>query len=202
MSAANAGPNAGPKTGGPKPKQARVSSASPALRLALVFALLLLALGVAAGASVSLLVHAIAGPPPVAQPASGAGGKPAVEDIGNQVCDAYVTQKYDALVSLIDPTPVPPTATGAFNAAAQTALMTELKAIDDKTGKVTKCTSSGPTSGTGATEGKSIYKLVMTRTLDQKLTSFTHTIIAIRQADGSFKIERDSDFLGIPAPTT
>lgn len=200
VSAANAGPKAGPKTGGPK--QARVSSASPTLRLALVFALLLLALGVAAGASVSLLVHAIAGPPPAAQLAGSAGDKPAVEDIGNQVCDAYVTQKYDALVRLIDPAPVPPTASGAFNAAAQAALEAELKARDNSPGKVTKCTSSGPTPGTGAAEGKSIFKLVMTRVLNQKLTSFTHTIIAIKQTDGSFKIERDSDFLGIPAPAT
>jgi hypothetical protein len=200
VSAANVGPKAGPKTDGPK--QARVSSASPTLRLALVFALLLLALGVAAGASVSLLVRAIAGPPPVTQPSGSAGGTPVVEDIGNQVCDAYVTQKYDALVRLIDPAPVPRTAAGTFNAAAQAALEAELKARDNSPGKVTKCTSSGPTPGTGAAEGKSIFKLVMTRTLDQKVTNFTQTIIAIKQADGSFKIERDSDFLGIPAPTT
>jgi hypothetical protein len=200
VSAANAGPKAGPKSGGPK--RTRVSSASPALRLALVFALLLLALGVAAGASVSLLVRAIAGPLPVAQPASSTGGTPAVEDIGNQVCDAYVTQKYDALVSLIDPAPVPPSVPGAFNAGAQAALETNLKAIDSKTGKVTKCTSSGPTPGTGATEGKSIYKLVMTRTLAQKLTTFNHTIIVIKQTDGILKVERDSDFSGIPAPAT
>jgi len=199
VSAANAGPNASPKTGGPK--QVRVSSASPTLRLALVFALILLALGVAAGVSVSLLVHAIAGPPAAAQPTAATGGK-TVQDIGDQMCAAYVTQNYDALVSLIDPAPVPPTASGAFNAGAQAALETELKAIDSKTGKVTKCTSSGPTAGTGVTEGKSLYKLVMTRDTGQKLASFTHTLIAIKQPDGGLKIERDSDFLGIPAPTT
>ena len=197
MSAANVGPKAGPKTDGPK--QARVSSASPTLRLALVFALLLLALGVAAGASVSLLVHAISGPPPVTQPAGSAGDKPAVEDIGNQVCDAYVTQNYDALVTLIDPAPVPTSVPGAFDAGARAALETNLKALDSSPGKVTKCTSSGPTPGTGAAEGKSIYKLVMTRGTGQKVTTFTHTIIAIKQSDGALKIERDSDFHGVPA---
>ncbi len=91
VSAANAGPKAGPKTGGPK--QARVSSASPTLRLALVFALLLLALGVAGGASVSLLVHAIAGPPPAAQPAGSAGDQAAGGGIGNPGWDAHLTPK-------------------------------------------------------------------------------------------------------------
>jgi hypothetical protein len=197
VSAANAGPNAGPKTG--SPKQVRVSSASPTLRLALVFALILLALGVGAGASVSLLVHAIAEPPPVAQSTAAAGDKIA-QDIGDQVCAAYVTQNYDALVSLIDPAPVPPSVPGAFDAGARAALETNLKALDSSPGKVTKCTSSGPTTGTGVTEGKSIYKLVMTRSAGQKLTTFTHTIITVKQPDGTLKIERDSDFHGIPTP--
>ena len=165
----------------PETKQVRKSRA--ALWLTFVFMLVLAGLGLAGYKSLDLLRAEMR--------------VPTQNDIATQVCTAYEQQNYGLLMGLIDPTPIPPATTGTFGPAAQKALTAELQALDANSGKVVNCSASRLQFGNVSAPGKRLqYTFVMVRAKDPA-QPFSQIMTFIQQADGSWKIARNSNFIGI-----
>ncbi len=122
---------------------------------------------------------------------------PTSDDVAQLVCTAYQSQNYDVLLSVIDPTPVPPAQTTAFDSAARSALTTTLKNLDASAGDVTSCAYQEPRSSNVPQTGATLqYVLTMRRA--HVTTDIVMLITLRRQPDGGWKVSRDSDFTGIP----
>lgn len=110
------------------------------------------------------------------------------DQLAGQVCSAYQTRNYDLLIANIDPAPVPPTQPLAFNDAAKTSLITNLRAQDSQNGAVTHCTFGAIS---GVTADHLHYGFNMTRA---KGRQSTQVMDFVREQDGTWKIARDSQF--------
>jgi hypothetical protein len=145
----------------------------------LTLVLLLTLIGLAGGIAVRFLIHAM-------RPQT-------TDDLAQLVCTAFEQQNYDLLTQRIDPRPVPPTATGAFD---PTALRSQLKTLDSQAGDVTACDYQRLRYSTvsGASN-----KLQYAYTLRRAHTSGTLSMLIIIQSDGSggYTISRASNFIAI-----
>ncbi|MBF6590616.1 MAG: hypothetical protein IVW57_08805 [Ktedonobacterales bacterium] len=154
----------------------RGSSLVPTVVLALALALV----GVGGVQAASLLRHAM-------RPQS-------ASDVASLVCNALKAQAYDLLADQMDSAPVPPNATGAFNANA---LSATLRAFDTSAGTVTSCTyaqlSYVDTSSRGAVAN---YALTVRRA--KQTTSQGILLILTQQSDGTWKVARSSNLTGSP----
>jgi hypothetical protein len=126
---------------------------------------------------------------------------PTADDAAQLICTAYATQSYDTLLSIVDPTPVPPTQTGPFDAAAKTALTNALKDLDAGSGNVTSCSYKQLKFNNIAQTGSPLqYILTMRRT--NVTVDISMQINLVRQPDGTWRVSRGSDFTGIPGHPT
>jgi hypothetical protein len=146
--------------------------------------MVLLMVGAAGYEAASLLHHAIATSPSVNASAA---------STASFVCDALERQDYQRLVSYIDPAPIPPTVTGAFDPRAT---LTQLQTLDANDGKVVACATALYGSGSiVSTDGATRYQLTLRRAKAATPASGT---LALRQQSGGahgWLIERDSSFL-------
>ena len=152
--------------------------------LTVVLAMLLLAVGAAGYEAANLLHFAIVPTTGVNTTAASAAAF---------VCDALKQQEYQRLVAVIDPTPIPPAVTGAFDAHQTIA---QLQAQDASAGKVVSCAVAPYDSGSVvSTDGATRYQLTLRRT--QAATSVSGTLVLRQQSGGAhgWLIERDSSFL-------
>ncbi|HET9110067.1 MAG TPA: hypothetical protein VFN78_04500 [Ktedonobacterales bacterium] len=176
----------------PKPVKAPASPASAASQrgqqsttlITVVLALLLLAVGAAGYEAASLLHYAMSTPSPINASAA---------STATFVCDALKRQDYQQLVTYIDPAPVPPSVTGAFDARLTIA---QLRTVDANQGKVVSCATGSYGSGSiVSTDGATRYQLVIRRA--NAATPASGTLV-LRKATGGahgWLIERDSSFL-------
>ena len=111
-------------------------------------------------------------------------------DLARATCTAYTTQTYALLTAQIDPTPIPPANSDAFNPAA---VATQLRAVDKIQGTTQRC-DIGQFSATGST-GQ--YSFTLHRTHVQSAIALV--LILREQSDGSWKISRETNFTGAPA---
>ena len=166
-------------TGTAAPKRPAKISGGAAFRLPLLLAVALALMGVAGGQALSLLQRAMR--------------VPTADDTAQLVCTAYQSQNYDILLNVIDPTPVPPTQTGPFDATARTSLANTLKSLDAGSGEVTSCAYQEPLPQSG-----SALRYILTMRRTRVTVDITMPITLLRQPDGSWKVSRGSDFTGIP----
>ncbi len=177
-----------PRPRGSAPAQ---PAASPAPResqsttlITVVLALLLLAVGAAGYEAASLLHYAISPPPAANSTAAGAAAF---------VCDALKRQDYTRLVTYIDPAPIPPTITTAFDPRLT---ITQLQQFDANEGKVVSCATAVYGSGSViSTDGATRYQLTLRRA---NAAAPLNGTLALRQQTGSahgWLIERTSSFL-------
>jgi hypothetical protein len=150
------------------------------LRVTLALALLLMVGGVIAAIGASLLQQALR--------------IPTADDIAQRVCTAYQRQDYDLLLAQIDPAPIPPAVPGPFDAAARNALEDQLRALDAAAGAVTHCSYKELTGGARQPADQRHYFYSM-----QRHVLYTMAMSLTSQPDGSWKLTRDSDFIGGPA---
>ena len=120
---------------------------------------------------------------------------PTSDDIAQLVCTTYTTQNYDPLLAAIDPTPVPPAATGPFDATAQSTLRKTLQSLDTGSGVVTSCSYSGPVFADPSND-KSQRRYIFTMQRAHHNGPLTMPMIFTVQSDGGWKISRGSDFSG------
>lgn len=157
------------------PRQATKLQSGTRLRVTLALAILLMATGIAGAYAASLLQTALK--------------PPTSEDMAQLVCTAYIHQNYDLLIQQIDTTPAPP-ATGPFDAAA---LRKQLRGADASEGTVRSCTyarlPNATASATSIQYAFSMHRSRLTATIGAVMT-------IVRQPDGTWKISRNSDFLG------
>jgi hypothetical protein len=156
--------------------------------ITVVLALLLLAVGAAGYQAASLLHYAITTPPSVNASAASTAAF---------VCEALKTQEYQRLVSYIDPAPLPPAVTGAFDARLTIA---QLQARDSNEGKVVACATAPYGSGSiVSTDGATRYQLIVRRA--NAATPASGTLVLRQASSGAhgWLIERDSSFLA-PSP--
>ena len=111
-------------------------------------------------------------------------------DLARTTCTAYTTQNYALLTAQIDPTPIPPANSDAFNPAT---VETQLRAVDKIQGITQRC-DIGQFSSNGST-GQ--YSFTLHRTHVQ--SAITLVLILREQSDGSWKISRETNFTGTPA---
>jgi hypothetical protein len=150
------------------------------LRVTLALALLLLVGGVISAIGASLLQQALR--------------TPTADDIAQRICTAYQRQDYDLLLAQIDPTPIPPAVPGPFDAAARNALESQLRALDAVARDVTQCSYKELAAGARQPADQRHYLYSM-----QRGVLYTMAMSLTSQPDGSWKLTRDSDFLGGPA---
>lgn len=113
------------------------------------------------------------------------------------VCDALKRQDYQRLVSYIDPAPVLPTVTGAFDARLTIA---QLQTRDAQEGKVVACSVAPYAVGSIiSSDAAARYQLALRRA--DAPVSVTGALILRQQTSGQhdWLIGRDSAFLTPPA---
>lgn len=175
-----------PKNAG-NPRTSATSAAErggSALRATLLLAVLLALVGVAGGGALNLLQHAMR--------------VPTADDTAQLVCTAYSQQNYDLLLQQIDPAPVPPSNTGAFDANA---LRSQLKSLDASQGDVA---SSGTTPGctykqldfSNISVGNNALQYAFTLHRAHASKDFNLIMTLVRESDGTWKISRASNFTG------
>lgn len=117
------------------------------------------------------------------------------------VCDTLQHQEYQRLVTSIDPAPVPPTVTDAFD---PTATVAALRASDASEGKVVSCVASSYAPGSVVTS-PGITHVALTLRRSGSLSPRTESLtLAQMGGQRGWMIERDSGFLlalAIPTPT-
>lgn len=147
--------------------------------ITVVLALLLLLVGVAGYEAAGLLQHAIS-----------ASTSANAASTATLVCDALKRQDYQRLVTFIDPAPVPPSVTGAFDARLTIA---QLQTLDANEGKVISCATAPYGSGSIlSTDGATRYQMTLRRANAASSQSGT---LVLRQLANGWMIERDSSFL-------
>jgi hypothetical protein len=108
-------------------------------------------------------------------------------DVVTAACSAYKSQNYALLTQKIDPAPVPPALTDAFN---PNVVQTQLKALDKIQGTVDSCQP-----GQSATAGDELqYSISVQRT--HHPLPITVVLVLRRAQDGAWKISRETNFAG------
>lgn len=175
LAALPAAPSLPSASSGAPPDAARRRRSAMAITLAL--AVLLALAGFGAVRAAELLQHAMH---VIEAPA----------DLARTTCTAYTTQNYPLLTAQIDPRPVPPADSDAFNPAV---VQTQLRALDKIQGPTQRCDV-----GKVATNGTSgQYSLTLQRA--RHTGAITLTLILRQQSDGSWRISRETNFAGTSA---
>ena len=169
---------------GRRRRSPRLSRRRLRFRVTLALALLLLLLGLAGSEGAVLLQHALR--------------TPSADDIAQRVCTIYLREDYTFLLDQIDPTPLPPAHSDPFNPEARRALLDQLKNLDTSAGKVKRCGYKALTFDTSAQPPPRQRQYLFTM---ERNTTFTTVMTLALQSDGSWKISRDSNFLGGAAPS-
>lgn len=153
---------------------AKPSRATPrqTLTVTLVLAACLVLVGVSGIGAQNLLRHAM-------RPRTAG-------DAAALLCTALRNRDYDTLISQIDPAPVPPAASGAFDGRA---LQAQLQALDTAQGPVTSC-GYQLISASGTTD-QFAYTIHRARTT----VAIGMLVEVKRQPDGNWKITRRSTFI-------
>ena len=159
----------------------------PTTLITVLLALLLLSVGVAGYEAASLLSFAISG-------SASANATPS--SLAALVCHSFTRQDYQQLVTYIDPAPVPPAVTTAFDARQTIA---QLQTLDANEGKVTACAYAPYSAGSVvSTDGATRYQLTLRRA---DAVGVIVGALVLRQqssAPRGWQIERDSFFLVSP----
>lgn len=177
------------KSAGKSAAQASTSGGGGSTTLiTVVLALLLLAVGAAGYEAATLLHYAITKP---------AGVNGSAASTAAFACDALKRQDYQRLVTYIDPSPIPPTVTGAFDSRLT---ITQLRTRDTQEGKVVSCVVAPYAAGSiVSADGATRYQLTLRRANAPVTTTGT---LNLRQQTGGqhgWLIGRDSSFLTPPA---
>ena len=152
--------------------------------ITVVLALLLLLVGAAGYAAATLLQESIT----VSTRLNGSASSTAA-----LVCDALKRQDYQRLVTYIDPAPVPPTVTGAFDPRLTIA---QLRDRDTQEGDVVSCAYAPYAAGSVVSaDGATRYQLQIRRADAPVLV--TGTLVLRQQSGGQhgWLIGRESSFL-------
>ncbi|WIG59654.1 MAG: hypothetical protein OJF49_002401 [Ktedonobacterales bacterium] len=162
------------------------SRSGGAFRLTITLMVLLMLVGIAGAGSLWVLFQ-------ITKPSTSTS---APDPLAHPVCQAYQTQNYKELITLIDPAPVPPNVPTKFDAASQAALTTNLQGLDTTAGKVTACKPTKLSASNTSANAKNMqYAFLMTRAKDQG-HHYTCVMIFVRQENGDWKLSRASDFIG------
>jgi hypothetical protein len=105
------------------------------------------------------------------------------------ICASLKSQKYDALAALIDPAPVPPQVTGAFDRAA---FLAQLQALDQHQGTVDGCSWRE----TQSDENGATYVYTLHRQKNPKAIGML--VILVHEPDDGWRISRRSQFTSTP----
>lgn len=105
------------------------------------------------------------------------------------ICTTLRHQQYDALAAMIDPTPVTPVATGAFDAHA---FQTQLHTLDLRQGEVSSCAWNAlHLDDESATYIYTLHRVHVT-------TPIAMQVILQREPDNTWRISRSSAFTSHP----
>ena len=110
-------------------------------------------------------------------------------DTATEICTMLQHQQYAALTELVDPAPVPPSASGTFD--AQT-FQTQLQALDKQQGTVNECSWSS----LELSDESGTYQFVIRRR--SPTTSSVTTVILEHEPDNGWLISRRSEFTSHP----
>lgn len=150
--------------------------------ITVVLALALLAVGAASYQAASLLQYAATTPLNATAASTAA-----------LVCDTLKRQDYQRLALYIDPAPVPPAVTTAFDART---ILNQLRALDTQDGAVLDCSATPYNSqSVVSTDGATRYQLSLRRA---KATQPSSGTLVLRQKSGGARlwlVGRDSSFL-------
>jgi hypothetical protein len=110
-------------------------------------------------------------------------------DTATEICTMLQHQQYAALAELVDPTPVPPSAAGTFDAHL---LETQLQSLDQQFGVVNDCTWSSLV----LSDESGTYQFVLRRR--SPTVSSVTTVILEHEPDNGWLISRRSTFTSHP----
>lgn len=110
-------------------------------------------------------------------------------DTAAEICTMLEHQQYAALAELVDPTPVPPTASGTFDAQK---FQTQLQSLDQQLGTVNDCTWSS----LQLSDESGTYQLVVRRS--SPTVSSVATVVLEHEPDNGWLISRSSAFVSHP----
>jgi hypothetical protein len=144
------------------------------ITLALAVVLALAGLGAVHGAELLAFAMRVSGP----------------DDVATIACTAYTTQRYPLLTQRIDPAPVPPAVTGAFNPAS---VETQLRALDKTQGIVQRCDLGRFSGGDPAAQ----YPITLWRA--HAPLAATIVLLLRHEPNGAWMISRATNFAGSSA---
>ena len=110
-------------------------------------------------------------------------------DTATEICTMLQHQQYAALVELVDPAPVPPSASGTFDAHL---FQTQLQGLDQQQGTVNDCSWSS----LELSDESGTYQFVVRRR-SPTISSVT-TVILEHEPDNGWLISRRSTFTSHP----
>jgi hypothetical protein len=144
-------------------------------RVTLALAMALLLLGALAGVATAQLGHIMS--------------RQMRADTATSICTMLQHQQYVALAAMVDPAPVPPTATGAFDGDA---FQTQLQTLDRQQGAVNSCAWSS----LHLDDESATYQFVLSRH-NPSVSSVT-TVVLQHEPDNGWRISRRSAFTSKP----
>lgn len=176
----------------PAKAAARRGAQAPTTLITVALALLLTLVGLAGYGAALLLREALAPRPPSEAASPGA--------LSAYVCAALKRQDYQGLMRYIDPAPIPPTVTDAFD---PTATIAALRASDASAGVVVSCVASSYIPGSVVTTPGVAYERLALRRAHATATATATLTLAQMSGQRGWLIERDSGFLmalALPTP--
>jgi hypothetical protein len=144
-------------------------------RVTLVLAVLLVLLGAAAGLATFQLGRIVS--------------RQARSDTATEICTMLQHQQYAALTELVDPAPVPPSASGTFDAQK---LQSQLQALDQQQGVVNDCSWSS----LQLSDESGTYQIVVRRR--SPTISSVVTVVLEHEPNNGWLISRGSAFVSHP----
>ncbi len=110
-------------------------------------------------------------------------------DTAAEICTMLEHQQYAALAELVDPTPVPPTASGTFDVQK---FQAQFQALDQQLGTVNDCTWSS----LQLSDESGTYQIVVRRS--SPTVSSVATVVLEHEPDNGWLIYRSSAFVSHP----
>ncbi|HKT37511.1 MAG TPA: hypothetical protein VJR48_04010 [Ktedonobacterales bacterium] len=110
-------------------------------------------------------------------------------DTAAEICTLLEHQQYTALAELVDPTPVPPSASGTFDAQK---FQSQLQALDQQQGTVNDCSWSS----LQLSDESGTYQIVVRRR--SPTISSVVTVVLEHEPNNGWLISRSSAFVSYP----
>lgn len=145
------------------------------IRVTLVLAVFLLLLGAVAGLATFQLGRIVS--------------RQIRSDTATEICTMLQHQQYTALAELVDPTPVPPSASGTFDPQK---FQSQLQALDQQQGTVNDCSWSS----LEISDESGTYQFVVRRR--SPTVSSVATVVLEHEPDNGWLISRGSAFVSHP----